>query len=180
MVHLEVTLCNVLDYVLQKSYQFIILSDGAKQIEGGCGAINEEKFGCLVTKTMIFILHWISQLRLWIGQTKMNIAIASILVRIFCQPVGAIAEKNSIRNSHLILAAKEGAFFKSNGDSAKEPYRGPIWMILKYLQEALNFTFELKRPPDGTVGYIYENGSWSGLVGMINRSEVDFGIGTSV
>ena len=35
----------MLDYVLQKSYQFIILSDGAKQIEGGCGAINEKKFG---------------------------------------------------------------------------------------------------------------------------------------
>ena len=70
-------------------------------------------------------------------------------------------------------------FTRSTGNSASEPYRGPIWMILKYLQEALNFTFELKRPLDGTVGYIYENGSWSGMIGMINKSEVDLGIGSS-
>ena len=94
-----------------------------------------------------------------------------------CQFVSAAMEKNSIRGRHLILAAKEGAFFKSNDNSAAEPYRGPIWMILKYLQEGLNFTFELNGPLDGTVGYIYDNGSWSGLIGMINRSEVDFGIG---
>ena len=153
--------------------------------DGGCEAVvgktNEEKLACLAEALVtISILYWISQLMLWIERTRMHLAIAFLLVRIVSQPVGAIAEKNSIRNSHLILAAKEGAFFKSNGDSAKEPYRGPIWMILKYLQEALNFTFELKRPLDGTVGYIYENGSWSGLVGMINRSEVDFGIGTSL
>ena len=106
--------------------------------------------------------------------------LAILLMRISCQSVDAATDTSSIRNSHLVLAAKEGAFFKSNGNSASEPFRGPIWMILKYLQEALNFTFELRRPPDGTVGYIYENGSWSGMIGMINRSVVDFGIGSSL
>ena len=111
---------------------------------------------------------------------SLALAMVILLMSISCrQFIGAAAEKNSIRNSHLILAAKEGAFFKSNGNSASEPYRGPIWMILKYLQEALNFTFELKKPSDGTVGYIYENGSWSGMIGMINKSVVDLGIGSS-
>ena len=96
------------------------------------------------------------------------------------QSVFAISEKNSIRNSHLILAGEEGPFFGFNDKSATEPYWGPVWPMLKYLQEALNFTFEVKRPHDGSVGYIYENGSWSGMIGMVNRSVVDFGFWKSL
>ena len=110
----------------------------------------------------------------------MCLALAILFMAISCQYTYANADKNSIRNCHLLVAAKKGPFFGFNDKSALEPYFGPIWMILKYLQKALKFTFEIKRPHDGSVGYIYKNGSWSGMIGMVNRSVVDFGIGLSL
>ena len=110
----------------------------------------------------------------------MRLGVAILFMTIPLQSVVAISEKESIRNSHLILAGEPGPFFRFNDKSATEPYWGPVWTMLKYLQEALNFTFEIKRPHDGSVGYIYENGSWSGMIGMVNRSVVDFGIGLSL
>ena len=110
----------------------------------------------------------------------MCLEVAILFMTIPWQSVFAISEKNSIRNSHLILAGEEGPFFGFNDKSSTEPYWGPVWTMLKYLQEALNFTFEVKRPHDGSVGYIYENGSWSGMIGMVNRSVVDFGFWKSL
>ena len=108
----------------------------------------------------------------------MCLALAILFMAISCQDT--CATMNSIRSGHMIVAANKGPFFGFNDKSAPEPYYGPIWMVLKYLQKALKFTFEIKRPRDGSVGYIYENGSWSGMIGMVNRSVVDFGIGSSL
>ena len=45
------------------------------------------------------------------------------------------------------------------------------------MQKSLNFTFEIRRPPYGAWGFTYPNGTLGGMVGMVNRSEVDFAIG---
>ena len=45
------------------------------------------------------------------------------------------------------------------------------------MQQSLNFTFEIKRPPFGAWGFTFKNGTVGGMVGMVNRSEVDFAIG---
>ena len=42
-------------------------------------------------------------------------------------------------------------------------------------QQILNFTYDLTQPPDGQWGAIQPDGSWSGLVGMLMRGEIDIG-----
>ena len=49
--------------------------------------------------------------------------------------------------------------------------------VIEYLQKSLNFTWELKRPPDQLWGHQYENGSWSGMIGMLLAKEIDFAVG---
>ena len=42
-------------------------------------------------------------------------------------------------------------------------------------QQVLNFTYDLTQPPDGQWGAIQPDGTWSGLVGMLMREEIDIG-----
>ena len=39
----------------------------------------------------------------------------------------------------------------------------------------MNFTFTIERPKDGEWGILQKNGSWTGMVGMLARQEIDFG-----
>lgn len=45
--------------------------------------------------------------------------------------------------------------------------------FLKELISALGFDYELHFPKDGEYGRLMSNGSWTGLVGMLHRNEVD-------
>ena len=62
-------------------------------------------------------------------------------------------------------SCKEGKF-KHAGISLHEP-----------VQESLNFTTTILRPPDGAWGKPADNGDWNGMVGMVKRNEADFGLG---
>ncbi|XP_042233761.1 glutamate receptor-like, partial [Homarus americanus] len=54
---------------------------------------------------------------------------------------------------------------------------GPVNTLVDYLAKALNFSYTYVRPPDGSWGKRYKNGSWSGMVGMVVRKEADIGAG---
>jgi ionotropic kainate glutamate receptor 5 len=41
------------------------------------------------------------------------------------------------------------------------------------LQGVLNFTYELRQPPDGQWGALQPDGSWSGMVNMLQKDEAD-------
>ena len=56
-------------------------------------------------------------------------------------------------------------------------YSGVSYKILQFLENALNFTSKIVRPPDGSWGSKDENGRWGGMVGMVKRNEADFGLG---
>ncbi|GBM43642.1 Glutamate receptor ionotropic, delta-1 [Araneus ventricosus] len=45
--------------------------------------------------------------------------------------------------------------------------------FLNLLSKALRFEYRLKAPPDGESGAMSENGSWTGLIGMLQRKEID-------
>ena len=49
--------------------------------------------------------------------------------------------------------------------------------VIEYLQKSFNFTWELRRPPDQGWGHSYENGSWSGMIGMLLANEIDIAVG---
>ena len=39
----------------------------------------------------------------------------------------------------------------------------------------MNFTYTIVQPPDKAWGSPYGNGSWNGMVGMLQREEADIG-----
>ena len=57
--------------------------------------------------------------------------------------------------------------------------QGPIGEAIMFWQKARNFTFTLVRPPDGLWGYCPEPNNCSGMIGQVDRKEVDFAIGRS-
>lgn len=48
--------------------------------------------------------------------------------------------------------------------------------LIKTLTEALSFKFKLLEPEDGRYGSLLDNGSWTGIIGMLQRQEADIGI----
>ncbi|XP_052065508.1 glutamate receptor ionotropic, kainate glr-3-like [Mytilus californianus] len=53
-------------------------------------------------------------------------------------------------------------------------YTGISIELVKQLADGLNFTYEIKEPPDGHWGIQLDNGSWTGMVGQLQRREIDF------
>jgi hypothetical protein len=43
------------------------------------------------------------------------------------------------------------------------------------LQEIINFTYTLIKPPDGTWGAIQHDGTWNGMVNLIANQDIDIG-----
>ena len=39
----------------------------------------------------------------------------------------------------------------------------------------MNFTYEMTKPPDKQWGAIKSDGTWSGMIGMLIRKEIDIG-----
>ncbi|XP_069171944.1 LOW QUALITY PROTEIN: glutamate receptor U1-like [Procambarus clarkii] len=56
-------------------------------------------------------------------------------------------------------------------------FSGPMAYLVSYLAKALNFSYLYLRPPDGSWGLKREDGTWSGMLGMVIRQEVDVGVG---
>lgn len=83
----------------------------------------------------------------------------------------------SLCNRHLVLSGEQWKpFMDFDEDSVLLP--GSIMLeVIEYLQKYFNFTWELRRPPDHGWGHRYENGSWSGMIGMLLANEIDMAIG---
>ena len=65
--------------------------------------------------------------------------------------------------------------------SEQNSYSGVMAKVLDYLQSNLNFSTTVARPPDGSWGVVDEkSGQWGGMVGMVLRSEADFGLGKAL
>ncbi|CAL1275618.1 unnamed protein product [Larinioides sclopetarius] len=48
--------------------------------------------------------------------------------------------------------------------------------FLDLISKVLGFTCHLKSPLDREIGTLYENGSWTGLIGMLQRKEADMAL----
>ena len=56
-------------------------------------------------------------------------------------------------------------------------YDGVMWDFLLFMKRARNVTFTLVHEPEYIWGYCSEVNNCSGMVGMVNKNEVDFGLG---
>ncbi|XP_071526992.1 probable glutamate receptor [Panulirus ornatus] len=82
----------------------------------------------------------------------------------------------------LLVAAEEFephiALMSEGGEVSPTPsFRGPMVNLLEILSSTLNFTYTYIRPPDGSWGVKLEDGSWTGMVGMVGRDEAHIALG---
>ncbi|KAG7162336.1 Glutamate receptor U1-like 7, partial [Homarus americanus] len=92
-------------------------------------------------------------------------------VRFLLRPNLVVAtERNPINK---ITSFNDG----EGGKGQRFKVTGPMNMLVDYLAKAHNFSYTYMRPPDGSWGHLNENGSWSGMVGMVVRKEADLASG---
>lgn len=102
----------------------------------------------------------------------------------------------SMLNGHLKVAAEPyEPFFiyycSSEGEKrvmrrterrceGNETYGGALWHLLEFFHHARNVTFTIIRAPDRAWGTCYGKKNCTGMIGMVNRREVDFAVGRSL
>lgn len=69
-------------------------------------------------------------------------------------------------------------FIINQDDHGNETYDGLWWNIIKDILEAHNTTIIVVQSPDGTWGNCIGKNNCTGMVGQVNRHEVDFALGT--
>ncbi|GFU27917.1 glutamate receptor ionotropic, delta-1 [Nephila pilipes] len=72
-----------------------------------------------------------------------------------------------IPNENVFETRVENGTFHLGGIEAR---------FMDLLSKILKFKYHLKSPYDGEFGTLHENGSWSGLIGMVQRKEVDIAL----
>ncbi|XP_066957411.1 probable glutamate receptor isoform X1 [Macrobrachium rosenbergii] len=65
----------------------------------------------------------------------------------------------------------------NESQESKFVFSGPLLLVLEMLARNINFTYDLVQPSDGSWGFLFPNGTWNGMIGMLHRKEVDFGLG---
>lgn len=87
--------------------------------------------------------------------------------------------QQSLRNTHLKIGAVVTPPFlvlKKNNDG-RDIYSGLIWDFVKYMQDARNVSVTVISPLDWLWGHCYECNNCSGMIGQVNRGEVELAVG---
>ena len=97
---------------------------------------------------------------------------------------------NSLLNRHIKVAAHPWTpfiMFYCNGKKMVRPYECPnkgnityagvLWEFLEWVKSKRNITFSILKPSDPTWGICHGVNNCTGMIGMVNRREVDFSIG---
>ncbi|XP_069188806.1 glutamate receptor U1-like [Procambarus clarkii] len=79
------------------------------------------------------------------------------------------------RQQPTLLAATGPLYYKQEKKARSEGRR--INDMLDYLAQGMNFSYRYVVPTDGTFGSKQDDGTWSGMVGMVSREEADIAIG---
>ena len=100
------------------------------------------------------------------------------------------AGENHFLTGHLKVAAspwKPFIIFYCNGQElgAREKcpeqgnvtYAGAMWELLRLIELSRNVTFSILRPWPANLGTCFGVNNCTGMIGMVNRREVDFAIG---
>ena len=96
--------------------------------------------------------------------------------------------QESMKNKHLVI---EGEFWSpylmwtcpgfgldwEEDCPGERTYDGVMWHLILFMQRARNFTFTLVHDADYEWGLCYAKDNCTGMIGMVNRREVDFALG---
>ena len=89
-----------------------------------------------------------------------------------------------LRNKHLTIIGEGWAPYltydwhkNDKGGYEFSNYRGIMWELILFMQKAKNFTITMAIPPDGEWGICHAQNNCTGMVGTVNRREVDLALG---
>ena len=110
-----------------------------------------------------------------------------IITTIIGHQVSSLKQK-SLTNKHLVIAGEywnpylmwtcPGFGLDWEEDCPNErTYDGVMWQLILFMQQARNFTFTLVHQADYEWGLCYAKDNCTGMIGMVNRKEVDFALG---
>ena len=108
----------------------------------------------------------------------------SLGMLVFCAAVNGRGE--GLRNKHLIIEGESWypyLYYDYYEDGTYGGYGGVMYDLLLYMQKERNFTFTMVSDADWEWGECYatDNGTnnCTGMIGMVNKKEVDLAIGKS-
>ena len=112
-----------------------------------------------------------------------------IIIISMSDPVHA-KEYNSLMNKHIKVAAIPDPFYTTFYCNEKEisgdeecqdkdikTYGGVLWEFLELVKQARNLTITIVRPKRRELGVCHGKNDCTGMIGMVNRKEVDFALG---
>ena len=87
-----------------------------------------------------------------------------------------------MRNKHLIIEGEYWSPFliydyDENDTAIEVTYEGTLYELLLFMQRARNFTFTIVHEANYVWGWCYATNNCTGMIGMVNRREVDFALG---
>ena len=92
--------------------------------------------------------------------------------------------EEGLRNKHLIIEGdywRPFLMYKYHDDdpytAIEGTYSGVMWDLLLFMQEARNFTFTILNKAEWEWGECSSVNNCTGMIGMVNRKEVDFALG---
>ena len=85
----------------------------------------------------------------------------------------------TLSNKNLVVAAEPWPpfLYMKVDKNGREVYTGMIWDLMEFVKEARNCTYQIVRSTDGLWGNCHGNDNCTGMIGQVNRKEVDFAIG---
>ncbi|KAK4310304.1 hypothetical protein Pmani_018123 [Petrolisthes manimaculis] len=145
-------------------------------ITNGMVFIMDNKFRCMVYIYLPFTPNDTQplQVALWTSQRGIRYLVPLTLFpdkfsRFIVRPTLIVAEDEYRPHATVSL--------EMTSEGAREIFTGPMLTLLVILAHDMNFSYDLVRPPDGAWGAKMQNGSWSGMIGMLRRKEIDVGLG---
>ena len=94
----------------------------------------------------------------------------------------ALGSKYALSNADVKMALEEWPPFVTihEDGNGKVTHGGILWDYVEYVQQASNFTLTVVRPVDGLWGNCFGKNNCTGMIGMVQRKEVDFALGMCV
>ena len=106
--------------------------------------------------------------------------IKNLLIFVGINLVSPKTVNNGLRNQHLIIEGEEWPpflMYDLDEYGALKNCGGAMWELLLFMQKARNFTFNLVSESGYEWGTCYAVNNCTGMIGRVNRKEVDFAIG---
>ena len=114
----------------------------------------------------------------------------TIFIMILMSDTVHAKEHNSLMDKHIKVAAIPDPFYTTfycnekeiSGDEEcqdkdNETYGGVLWEFLELVKKARNVTITIVRPQRWELGLCHGKNNCTGMIGMVNRKEVDFALG---